>query len=149
MSEVFISLPDSTRGLYNGTMPTKSPEQIQAQIEKLKAELLKIGATRPGSLSQQYTACQKPGCKCVVPVRPQKHGPFYKLSYTHRGKSSTQFIRPQFVEEVRRQLAAYKKFKSLTEKWVALALELSKTELEQARSATPKARWPEAPELFT
>jgi len=136
MSEVFISLPDSTRGLYNGTMPTKSPEQIQAQIEKLKAELLKIGAMRPGSLSQQYTACQK-------------HGPFYKLSYTHRGKSSTQFIRPQFVEEVRRQLAAYKKFKSLTEKWVALALELSKTELEQARSATPKARWPEAPELFT
>ena len=149
MSEVFISLPDSTRGLYNGTMPTKSPEQIQAQIEKLKAELLKIGAMRPGSLSQQYTACQKPGCKCVDPVRPQKHGPFYKLSYTHRGKSSTQFIRPQFVEEVRRQLAAYKKFKSLTEKWVALALEISKTELEQARSATPKARWPEAPVLFT
>jgi ribosomal protein L29 len=130
-------------------MPTKSPAQIQAQIEKLKAELLQIGAMRPGSLSQQYTACQKPGCKCVDPVRPQKHGPFYKLSYTHRGKSSTQFIRPQFVEEVRRQLAAYKKFKSLTEKWVALALELSKTELEQARSATPKARWPEAPELFT
>jgi hypothetical protein len=130
-------------------MATKSPAQIQAQIEKLKAELLQIGAMRPGSLSQQYTACQKPGCKCVDPVRPQKHGPFYKLSYTHRGKSSTQFIRPQFVEEVRRQLAAYKKFKSLTEKWVALALELSKTELEQARSATPKARWPEAPELFT
>jgi hypothetical protein len=124
-------------------MPRKSRQQIQAEIEKLKAELLQIGLMRPGSLSQQYTACHKPGCKCVDPVRPQKHGPFYKLNYTHGGKSSTQFIRPQFVEEVRRQLATYQKFQSLTQKWVALALQLSKMELEQARSATPKMRWPQ------
>jgi len=130
-------------------MASRSPEQIRAQIEKLKAELLALGPMRPGSLSQQYAACQKPGCKCVDPVHPQKHGPFYKLSYTHGGKSTTQFIRPQFVEEVRRQLLAYKKFKSLTEKWVTLALELSKIELEKARSTTPKARWPDTPELFT
>lgn len=119
-------------------MPSKSREQIQAQIEKLKAELLQIGAMRPGSLSLQYSACQKPGCKCVDPDHPQKHGPFYKLRYTYHAQSTSQFIRPQFVEEVRRQLAAYKKFKTLTQKWVALALELSKLELEQARSATPK-----------
>jgi hypothetical protein len=96
-------------------------------------------AMRPGSLSQQYTACQKPGCKCVDPLHPQKHGPFQKLSYTHHGKSTTQFVRPQFVGEVRQQLAAYKKFKALTQKWVALALELSKLELEDARSASPKS----------
>src|SRR5947209_13476492 len=70
-------------------------EQLQAQIEKVKAELLKLGPMRPGSLSQQYSACQKPGCKCVDPAHPQKHGPFYQLSYTHLGKSTTQFVRPQ------------------------------------------------------
>jgi hypothetical protein len=63
---------------------------------------------------------------------------FYKLSYTHRGKSTTQFIRPHFVGEVRQQLATYKKFKALTQKWVALALQLSKLELQEARSAAPK-----------
>jgi hypothetical protein len=110
-------------------------KRIEAQIEKVKAELVKIGEMRPGSLSQQYSACQKPGCKCVDPVNPQKHGPFYQLSYSHRGKSTTQFIRPQFVPEVRKQLAAYKKFKALTENWVALALELSKLKMEEARSA--------------
>ena len=89
-------------------------EQLEAQIEKLKAELLKLGPMRPGSLSQQYSACQKPGCKCVDPVHPQKHGPFYQLSYTHGGKSTTQFVRPPFVPEVRKQLAACKKFKALT-----------------------------------
>jgi hypothetical protein len=113
-------------------------KRIEAQIEKVKAELLKIGEMRPGSLSQQYAACQKPGCKCVDPVKPQKHGPFYQLSYSHRGKSTTQFVRPQFVSQVRKQLAAYKKFKGLTEKWVALALELSKLKMEEARSAASK-----------
>src|SRR5260370_26057492 len=89
-------------------------EQLEAQIEKLKAELLKIGPMRPGSLSEQYSACQKSGCKCVDPVRPQKHGPFYQLSYTHGAKSTPQFVRPQLVPEVHKELAPYKKFKALT-----------------------------------
>jgi hypothetical protein len=98
---------------------------------------------RPGSLSQQYSACQKPGCKCVDPVHPQKHGPFYQLSYTHGGKSTTQFVRPPFVPEVRKQLAAYQKFKALTQQWVTLALELCKLEMQEARSAaSPSERTP-------
>lgn len=105
---------------------------------KLKTELSKIGDMRPGSLSQQYSACQKPGCKCVDPVNPRKHGPFYQLSYSHQGKSTTQFVRPQFVAEVRRQLATYKRFKTLTQEWVALALELSKARMEEARSVALK-----------
>ena len=113
-------------------------ENLQTQIAKIKNQLLLLGAMRPGTLSQQYTACQKPGCKCVDPIQPQKHGPFYKLSYTHGGKSTTQFIRPQFVPEVRKQLAAYKKFKALTQQWVTLALELSKLELQEARQAAPR-----------
>lgn len=112
--------------------------KIQAQIDKIKKQLLQLGAMRPGNLSQQYAACQKPGCKCVDPIHPQKHGPFYKLSYTHGGKSTTQFIRPQFVPEVCQQLEAYKKFKTLTQQWVTLALELSKLELQQARQDAPK-----------
>ena len=78
-------------------------EQISAKIAAVKAELMQIGAMRPGTLSQQYSACQKPGCKCVDPIQPQKHGPFYKLSYSHQGKSTTQFVRPQFVPEVKQQ----------------------------------------------
>ena len=113
--------------------------KLEKRIMKLKAELSEIGEMQPGSLSQQYSACQKAGCKCVDPVKPKKHGPFYQLSYSHRGKSTTQFIRPQFVVQVRRQLAAYKRFKSLTEEWVAIALELSKARMEEARSAASKS----------
>src|SRR5260370_9758169 len=112
-------------------------DELEAEIEKLKPDRLKIGPMRPGPLSKQYSACQKPGCKCVDPVRPQKHGPFYQLSYTHGGKSTTQFVRPQFVPEVRKQLAAYKKFKALTQQWVTLALELCTLALQQSRSPVP------------
>ena len=119
-------------------MQVKNMKTIEVQIERVKSQLLKIGDMRPGSLSQQYSACQKPGCKCVDPIKPQKHGPFYQLSYSHRGKSTTQFIRPQFVPEVRKQLAAYKEFKALTEMWVALALELSKLKMQEARSTASK-----------
>ena len=115
-------------------------EKLEAQIEKVKIALLKVGEMRPGSLSQQYSACQKPGCKCVDPVKPQKHGPFYQISYSHRGKSTTQFVRSQFVPQVRKQIAAYKKFKALTDKWIELALELSKFKMKAARTA-PSRRW--------
>jgi hypothetical protein len=113
-------------------------EQISAKIATVKAELMQIGAMRPGTLSQQYSACQKPGCKCVDPIQPQKHGPFYKLSYSHQGKSTTQFVRPQFVPEVKQQVATYKKFKALTQRWVALSLELCKLEMQEARSEASK-----------
>ena len=115
-----------------------SKEKIQAHIDKIKHELLRLGPMRPGNLSQKYSACQKPGCKCVDPIQPKKLGPFYQLSYKHGGKSTTQFIRPQFVPEVQKQLATYKKFIALTQQWVSLALELSKLELQEARLATPK-----------
>jgi hypothetical protein len=113
-------------------------QTLHARVESIKRQLIELGSMRPGRLSQQYAACQKPGCKCVDPVHPQKHGPFYQLSYTHGGKSTTQFIRPQFVPAVRQQLATYQKFKDLTQQWVSLALELAKLELEEARAAASK-----------
>jgi hypothetical protein len=118
-------------------------QKIEARIEKIKKELAQLGPMRPGSLSEQYSACQKQGCKCIDPVKPQKHGPFHQLSYSRNGKSTTQFIRPQFVEEVRKQLATYKQFKVLTEEWIDQALTLAKAKMEEAKlrvSKPPRTR---------
>jgi len=138
LSDSSILLSDNA--CYDGWMQI---QKIENRIIGVKQELLKIGEMRPGSLSKQYSACQKQGCKCVDPVNPKKHGPFHQLSYSHRGKSTTQFIRPQFVAEVRRQIMAYKKFRKLTDEWVTLSLELAKTKMEEARlaaSKTPRTR---------
>jgi hypothetical protein len=48
------------------------PEKLEQRIERIKQELLKLGPMRPGTLSRQYAACQKPGCACVDPLKPKK-----------------------------------------------------------------------------
>ncbi len=111
------------------------PGRIEKQIERIKRELMNLGPMRPGALSKQYAACQKPGCACVDPTNPKKHGPFFQLSYTHAGKSTTRFVRPGYVPEIKKELAAYKRFRDLTQKWVTLELTLSQLRLEEARRA--------------
>ena len=109
---------------------------IEARIEEIKGKLQAIGSMRPGSLSKQYTVCGKPGCRCVDRKHPRKHGPYYQLSYVHQGKSTTQFIRPPFVPEVKRQLANYKRFRQLVDQWVHLALQHSRLRLELKRAGS-------------
>lgn len=110
-------------------------KRIEKQIERIQRDLMALGPMRPGTLSRQYAACQKPGCACVDPIKPKKHGPFYQLSYSHQGKSTTRFVRPGYVVRIKKELAAYKRFRQITQQWVTLALTLSQLRLEQARRA--------------
>jgi hypothetical protein len=114
------------------------PERIEQQIRKIKEELVSLGPMRPGSLSRQYSVCGKPGCACADPVKPKKHGPFYQLSYAHQGKSSTRFVRRGYVSQIKKELAAYKRFRKLIQSWVALELTRSQLRLEQARREAQK-----------
>ena len=108
-------------------------QKIETRIQKVKEELLTIGEMRPGSISQQYNVCGKPGCRCKDHKNPQRHGPYYQLSYVHRGQSTTQFIRPELRATVRAQTATFKKFRKLTDQWVDLALTVAKLKLDAAR----------------
>jgi len=108
-------------------------DQIETRIRRLKAELADVGEMRPGSLSRQYNVCGVKGCRCKDPKNPRKHGPYTQLSYVHRGKSTTRFIRPHQAREVRAQLAAYKRFRILVDDWVHLAIEHAQLKLELSR----------------
>lgn len=112
---------------------TSSIQDLEQRIQQIKAELATLGEMRPGSLSKQYNVCGKPNCRCKDPQTPQRHGPYYQLSWAHRGKSTTQFIRPPLLPEVRAQLATYNKFRKLTDLWVDLALRLAQAKLLAAR----------------
>lgn len=103
----------------------------QDRIHRIKQELLALGDMRPGSLSQQYNVCGKPTCRCKDPHHPRKHGPYYQLSYTHRGKSTTEFVTRDRVAEVRRQLANYARFRRLTEEWVTVSLQVARRRRRQ------------------
>ncbi len=106
---------------------------MQKRVEQIKSALQKVGEMRPGSLSKQLTVCGRPGCRCQDPEHPQKHGPYYQLSYVHKGKSTTQFIQKQMVPMVRRQLKNFKTFKALTTEWTDLCLAIAKEKLASDR----------------
>ena len=105
--------------------------QIERRIAHLQRQLLLLGPVHPGSITEQYNVCGQPGCRCKDPKNPQKHGPYYQLSFTWRGRSTTRFVRQEQVEEMRRKVANYKRFRELVNEWVDLEVERERTEKER------------------
>ncbi len=118
-------------------MPT--PRGLEARIAKIKAALATLGDLRPGTLSQQYNVCGNPGCRCKANP-PQKHGPYYQVSFTWQGKSQSQFVRHDDLPVVRRQLRNYQRLRTLVDTWISTGLELSRLRGDVARARRPKIR---------
>lgn len=112
----------------------KKLQQIEKKIELVKGELMSLGEMHPGSLSQQFNVCGVANCKCKDPKNPQKHGPYYQLSFTIRGKSSTRFIRQENLKTVKKHVENYQRFKELTKEWKELAAEQAKMKFDLAKT---------------
>ena len=104
---------------------TRTVKTWEAKIVQIKAQLQAHGPMRPGSLSRQYNVCGKPGCRCKDPEHPRRHGPYYQLNYVYRGKKTSQFIRGEILRQVRIELANYKQFRRLTDRWIGLAIQMA------------------------
>jgi hypothetical protein len=102
--------------------------QIRHRITEIKRELSGLGPLHPGSVSEQYNICGTPGCHCKDPKNPQKHGPYYQLSYGWRGKSSSLFVREERVGLMRGKVANYKRMQELVKEWVDLSMDLERQE---------------------
>jgi hypothetical protein len=102
-------------------MKHKTLTQIEKRIEKIKQELLKTGQMRPGSLTCQYRNPK------------EKAGPFYQLSYTHKMRSRTEYVRLEYIEQLRKQISEYKRFKELVGEWIELAIRHSKMQIDKAK----------------
>ena len=89
-------------------------KRIERRIERIKSELVKIEAMRPGSLTKQYKDPRK------------QLGSYYQLSYTFEMRSRTEYIRNDYVRDIRRQVKLYKRYKQLNADWVSLSIEHSK-----------------------
>jgi hypothetical protein len=111
-------------------MDAKRKAEIERQIEKVKGEISALGELRPGSLSTQYNVCGSPGCRCKA-TPPKKHGPYYQVSFSRKGKSSSKFVRKEDLPAIRKQLKNYEKLKALMDRWIDLATELSNLRLKK------------------
>ena len=102
-------------------MNTRRIQQIEKRITRIKQELQKLGPMRPGSLTRQYRD-------------PKKNvGAFWQISYTRQMKSRSEYIRKEWVSQIRQQIATHKKFRSLIDEWVDLGIEHSKLTMQTAK----------------
>lgn len=115
-------------------------KQIEKRIKKIKEELIDLGELRPGSLTKQFNVCGKPFCRCKDPKNPKKHGPYYQISYSRKGKSTSEFVRHESLPIVVNQLANYKRLMYLVNYWIDLALEYSKIKLGLIRKKNKKEK---------
>jgi hypothetical protein len=99
-------------------MTNKKVETILKKIEVLKADLVAIGDMRPGSVTKQFHK------------RGDNQWPYWQISYTQNKRSKTEYLRDEFVGQVKSEVLNYKKFRILVDKLVALNVELSKERLK-------------------
>jgi len=105
-------------------MSQKRIQRTGQRIDRIKRTLMEIGRMRPGSLTRQYKD-------------PQHHaGACWQISYTRRMKSRTEYVRREWVKELRRQIVTHKRFKRLVDQWTGLSIEHSRLTM---RIAEPKA----------
>ncbi len=86
----------------------------EKEVRALLARITRLGAMRPGTLTVQY---RNPA---------EKKTPFNQLSYTHKGRSRSEYVRPENLAAVRKEVETYKRFRTLVEAVTELALETSR-----------------------
>jgi hypothetical protein len=104
----------------------KQLDPIEKKIAGIKEGLRRIGEMRPGSLTYQY---QRP---------KEKKGGFYQISYTYRMKSKTEYVKAEFVKDLKGQIATFKRFKKLMQQWVDLAIRHSQIKIKLAKEGKIK-----------
>ena len=107
-------------------MNQKRIQQIERRIDGIKEELRKIGPMRPGSLTRQYKDPEN------------RAGAYWQISYTRHMKSRTDYVRREWVAEVRQRIARHKRFKRLIDQWVDLGIEHSQLAMQMAKTTGTK-----------
>lgn len=96
-------------------------------IVRIQQQLAALGPVLPGSLNEQWNVCGTPGCRCKDATQLRKHGPYYQLSFTVSGKSSSLFIQKQDLPEARRRIQRYHRLKTLVAQWGQTAIGVART----------------------
>ena len=89
-------------------------EKKEKKIRALLTGLAKLGAMRPGTLTVQY---RNPA---------EKKTPFHQLSYTHKGRSRSEYVRPETLAAVSREVETHKKFRAIVGRVTELSIKASR-----------------------
>jgi len=92
--------------------------RLEETIRGIKEEIGKLGPLRPGSLSKQARKTKT------------TYGAYWHLSYTHRGKGHTEYIRDAFVAQLKAEVSNFKRFRKLIDRLITLSIEQSRLKMK-------------------
>jgi hypothetical protein len=96
-------------------MSEPSLPELEAERNRLYAQLSTVGDFRRGSVSANYRKCGKPNCACAQSGHPG-HGPRFLWTRTVRGqKTRGRQLAAAEVAKVRRELERYADFAAAVE----------------------------------
>ena len=88
---------------------------LEAERDRLYAQLSRVGDFRRGSVSVNYRKCGKPNCACAQPDHPG-HGPRFLWTRSARGRGTVgRQLAAGEVEKVRREVARHAEFAAICE----------------------------------
>jgi len=99
-------------------------KSLDKSIQRTKKLLYELGDIRPGSLKQQMRMAK------------EAYGSYWHLSYTHLGKGHTEYIRREALEQIKKEVANYRRFKTLVDRLITLSIERSKLKMQLGKGAS-------------
>jgi hypothetical protein len=93
------------------------------RLEEILAELGRIGAVLPGSISQRRTRCQRVGCHCRSEPAVL-HGPYPTWTWRPSGVPVTKTLTEDEAERLGPYSAAHHRLKQLVSELEQVSLEL-------------------------
>jgi hypothetical protein len=90
---------------------------LEEERTRLQEELVGVRDFRRGSVYTVHRPCGKPHCACAEPGHPG-HGPLHLLSKSVGGKTVTRSVSDTALEKVEREVAEYRRFKTLVDEFV-------------------------------
>ena len=96
-------------------MTEPSLPELEAERDRLYAQLSRVGDFRRGSVSENWRRCGKPNCACARPGHPG-HGPrFLWTRSAGRRKTVGRQLASAEVEKVRAEVARHAEFTAISE----------------------------------
>jgi len=95
-------------------MSEPSLPELEAERDRLYAQLSMVGDFRRGSVSENWRKCGKPNCACAQPDHPG-HGPRFLWTRSTRGRTVGRQLAAGEVDRVRREVARHAEFAAVSE----------------------------------
>jgi hypothetical protein len=90
--------------------------ELEARRARLLGRLSAVGDFRRGSISENWRRCGKPSCRRCAQPGSRGHGPRWLWTRTVPGRGTIgRQLKPEEVDKVRGELAAYQEFAELAE----------------------------------